>query len=82
MQAPNFETRIAILKKKVEKEEIVIPDDVLVLIAESVTHNIRELEGALIRLLAFAASPEARSPGYGAGGLRDFPQPQRPANAS
>jgi chromosomal replication initiator protein len=54
LQAPNLETRIAILKKKVEKEEIVIPDDVLVVIAESVTSNIRELEGALIRLLAFA----------------------------
>jgi len=55
LQAPKLETRIAILKKKVEKEEIVIPDEVLVLIAERVTNNIRELEGALIRLLAFAS---------------------------
>lgn len=55
LQAPNLETRIAILKKKVEKEQIIIPDEVLVLIAERVTHNIRELEGALIRLLAFAS---------------------------
>jgi chromosomal replication initiator protein len=54
LQAPNLETRIAILKKKLEKEDTVIPDDVLVFIAESVTSNIRELEGALIRLLAFA----------------------------
>ena len=38
-----------------EKEEIVIPDEVLHLIAERVTSNIRELEGALIRLLAFAS---------------------------
>lgn len=55
LQPPNFETRMAILKKKVEKEDIFIPDDVLVLIAESVQSNIRELEGALIRLLAFAS---------------------------
>ncbi len=55
LQPANLETRIAILKKKVEKEDIFIPDDVLVLIAESVKNNIRELEGALIRLLAFAS---------------------------
>jgi chromosomal replication initiator protein len=55
LQPPNFETRMAILKKKVEKDDIFIPDDVLVLIAESVQSNIRELEGALIRLLAFAS---------------------------
>lgn len=55
LQAPKFETRMAILKKKVEKEEILIPDEVLVMIAESIHSNIRELEGALIRLLAFAS---------------------------
>ena len=55
IQSPNFEERVAILKKKVEKEEILIPDDVLVLIAESIQSNIRELEGALVRLLAFAS---------------------------
>lgn len=55
IQSPNFEERVAILKKKVEKEEILIPDDVLVLIAESIRNNIRELEGALVRLLAFAS---------------------------
>jgi chromosomal replication initiator protein len=55
IQQPNFETRMAILKKKVEKEDILIPDDVLVVIAESIQSNIRELEGALIRLLAFAS---------------------------
>jgi chromosomal replication initiator protein len=55
IQSPNFETRMAILKKKVEKEEILIPDDVLVFVAENIENNIRELEGALIRLLAFAS---------------------------
>lgn len=55
IQSPNFEERVAILKKKVEKEEILIPDDVLLLIAHSIQNNIRELEGALVRLLAFAS---------------------------
>lgn len=55
VQAPKFETRMAILKKKVEKEATAIPEDVLVLVAESIQSNIRELEGALIRLLAFSS---------------------------
>ena len=55
LQSPNFEERMAILEKKVEKEAILIPDDVLVLVAESIHNNIRELEGALVRLLAFAS---------------------------
>jgi chromosomal replication initiator protein len=54
IQAPDLETRLAILKKKIEKDSLAISDDVLYLIAENVTHNIRELEGSLIRLLAFA----------------------------
>ncbi len=55
LQSPNFEERMAILEKKVEKEDIPIPEDVLVLVAERVSSNIRELEGALVRLLAFAS---------------------------
>jgi len=51
IQPPDFETRLAILKKKVEKDNVDIPDDVLALIADSVRNNIRELEGSLIRLL-------------------------------
>ncbi len=54
IQPPDLETRMAILRKKTEKDNIPIPDDVLFLIAESVRSNIRELEGSLIRLLAFA----------------------------
>ena len=52
IQPPDIETRIAILRKKVEKEHIQIPDDVIQLIAENAKSNIRELEGSLIKLLA------------------------------
>jgi chromosomal replication initiator protein len=52
IQPPDLETRIAILRKKVENERIAIPDDVIALIAENVKNNIRELEGSLIRILA------------------------------
>jgi len=51
---PDFETRVAILKKKASEEDTVLPEDVAHLIAENVVSNIRELEGCLIRLTAFA----------------------------
>ncbi|MBL7130326.1 MAG: chromosomal replication initiator protein DnaA [Candidatus Omnitrophica bacterium] len=54
VQAPDLETRIAILKKKIENEKVKIPEDVIFFIAESIKNNIRELEGALIRLAAYA----------------------------
>ena len=54
VQAPDFETRVAILKKKVETNNIYISDDVIEYVATNVTNNIRNLEGALIKLLAFA----------------------------
>jgi chromosomal replication initiator protein len=55
IQAPDFETRIAILKKKAEIAELTVPDEVLVLIASKIFSNIRELEGALIRIVAYAS---------------------------
>ena len=54
IQPPDLETRIAILKKKIEREPIPIGDNVLEFIAGRITNNIRELEGALVRILAYS----------------------------
>jgi chromosomal replication initiator protein len=55
VQPPELETRLAILRKKAESERAPVPDEVLNLIATHVKDNIRELEGALIRVTAFAS---------------------------
>jgi chromosomal replication initiator protein len=55
IQPPDLETRVAILKKKAEEDNLNMPQDVLYHIAESVSSNIRELEGVVIRLLAYAS---------------------------
>ncbi len=55
VQAPDLETRIAILRRKNLHERISTPDEVLEYIATKITANIRELEGALIRVTAFAS---------------------------
>ena len=54
VQPPDFETRVAILKKKIEHEPTDISDEVVFFIAETVKTNIRELEGALIRVMAYS----------------------------
>jgi len=58
IQSPDLETRIAILKKKAQMENLFIPDDVLVFIADKVVSNIRELEGALNRVIAYSSLTE------------------------
>ena len=55
IQPPDFETRIAILKKKADVENLNIPNEVMVYIATHIKSNIRELEGALIRIVAYSS---------------------------
>ncbi|MGI6072900.1 MAG: chromosomal replication initiator protein DnaA [Lachnospiraceae bacterium] len=55
IQSPNYETRVAILRKKIELEDFPpIPDNVLEYISSNVSSNIRELEGALIKIVAYS----------------------------
>ena len=55
IQPPELETRIAILRKKAQLDRLNVPDEVLEFIASRIERNIRELEGALIRVAAFAS---------------------------
>jgi len=55
IQAPDIETKVAILRKKAEAERVQIPENVALFIASKVKTNIRELEGSLIRLIAYAS---------------------------
>ncbi len=55
IQAPDTETRVAILKKKAEQDQMMLPDDVAMFLATNIRSNVRELEGSLIRVSAFAS---------------------------
>ena len=69
IQPPDLETRIAILRKKAAAERLTAGPDVLEFIASKIQTNIRELEGALIRVTAFASlQPPGGRPRAGRGG--------------
>lgn len=58
IQTPDLETRIAILRKKAQLEGLEVPNDVMVFIADKIASNIRELEGALNRVIAYSSLTE------------------------
>jgi len=55
IEPPDIETKVAILRRKAEAHQVTLPDDVALLLAANSKHNIRELEGALVRVLAMAS---------------------------
>lgn len=59
VQIPDLETRIAILRKRAQNDALQVPDDILEFMASKVSSNIRELEGTLIRVTAFASLTRA-----------------------
>lgn len=78
IQAPDFETRVAILRKKAELENIDLPDDVMQYVANNVKSNIRELEGAVNKILAYSRLllPEEITKEMAEAALKDLISPQ------
>jgi chromosomal replication initiator protein len=80
IQPPDLETKVAILRKKAEAENARLPDDVALFIASNSKSNIRELEGALIRAIAYASmSGRELTLELAKETLRDFLAPESPA---
>src|SRR5882724_4896673 len=55
IQPPDLETKIAIINRKAESEKIIVPDNVALFIASKIKSNVRELEGSMVRLIAYAS---------------------------
>ena len=78
IQPPDLETKVAILKKKAEAEAVPLPDNVAIYIAGKIKSNIRELEGSLIRLIAYASlTGQEISLRARAGSAEEHPRPRR-----